>query len=1164
MSFRGIPGSVLLAIWLAATVQAGHVVFDEGYQNGWSGVGTVSFDSSVCINAGGSEWQWRNLSNSSGQNLTGLGYFEYEIYFDSAGGGGRVEQHVVAPDGQEWNQTYQFTGPCAVDGEPRSTPIDVSLDSWHTVRLDCGAHSWWATAQSSIRYIKWQCPVNCTSYIRKMRFVQAGNLSPSVEAGENQTITSPVCEVVLNGSVTDDGLPDPPAAVSSTWSMVSGPAAVAFGDISSPSTTATFSAVGTYQLRLAASDGESTGSDTVTVTLEDYSADLNNDGVVDLKDMAYVAQQWLQPGGTPSADIHPAPTADGIVNLPDYSKIAAHWSDSTTSEDYLDGWRMAGANPQRTSWVPEDVGGMRYLEWYKPFEAMISHKVQVVAANNLLYISTTRGLYAINPSTGAQVWVYPTELPLGHSPTVVNGVAYVGCFDRRIHAINASTGAGIWTSMPAGAGFDVNPLVVGGRVVAGNRDGTLYCFNASTGGTMWTHPTDLEQPIVYSCAYNNGVVYFAANDMYAYAVNINTGQRVWKSAKLPGGGFYSWWPVVHGDYVVFTAGNNYRQGAAPTAGGLHGLDDADIWGSIPDMSGYGGAVVSTSPLVLDFSQESSPEGNGPITEYLRTKPWRRTYFLLRQSDGSEVMYDFNNDQQMEYAPQAYLGPGSGSRTPPVVSSDGYEYLVTGGVVGSPYISRGGLCRWELGSPLVRVFVIEAHDEPTILSGGGNQIHYYHAEWRDGTQGSVNIATGQNSSFYWYVYNLVPDITDYLRSRPNDMWDMHGDQNPGIPYNGKIYNQRWGYLLCWSGTESKTLLSQAQIAAPGPSASLPTVETLRTRLAEEVQKMLDAGHLRSGWLNRAGGAGDLERDVSDHFDDYFSLPGDTIGTLCRALNHLPTGMQQDTRDYIAAEFSSYPPDVYAHIGWQGAGREAEDIPPEVTLSDYGPSTTASLGVRGNNGPWLYDFPPHANYALYQYAQVFGNASQLVSRLRSLNPPSDATLIEYPWAHNAYIAGYAGIVGLKGLAGQSDPTAEAELNRLLQLRAANFSVNRPPNPSIPDYYLDRNAAQLTIMRNFMYMTPELAAYLRSNILSTVEAAWADYNTVHPWWFISRACEGAAENNVICPLWDYHTLFQAKAQILQDSYEELVKYLDVPAFYRGDLYYIDNLCAAIEAAE
>ena len=833
---------------------------------------------------------------------------------------------------------------------------------------------------------------------------------------------------------------------------------------------------------------------------------------------------------------------------------------SKAKSEYLDGWRMAGANPQRTSWVAEDVPGKLSLEWYKPFEPMIAHKVQIVAADGRLYVSTTRGLYALDASTSDVIWVYATELPLGHSPTVVNNVAYVGCFDRRIHAIDASTGKGVWTSRPAGAGFDVNPLVVDGKVIAGSRDGILYCFDAKTGSILWTHETDMKQAISFSCAYKDGIVYFAANDLHAYAVNTSTGKRVWKSAQLPGAGFFSWWPVVHGDYVVFTGSSNYRESGAPaTPGGLHFLDDVDIWGSNDGQKGYGGAVVSKSPLVLDLSKKSSPEGNGPVTEYLRTKPWRRTYFLLRRSDGTEVMYDFNNDGKKEYAPQAYYGTHSGNRTPPVVGPDGRQYLVTGGIRGQAWISRGGLCGWEPDTPKITAFVLKAHDEPTILAGGGNHVHYYHSEWRDGTQGSVNIKTGQHNPFYWYIWKVLPDITDYLRSRPNDMYHVHGDQNPGIPYNGKVYFQRWGHVICWSSSNTKTKKAVAAVRKSQQKAAGPKVEALKARLAHEVRKMIDAGHLRSGWLNRGLAANGLSQRVSDNFDDYFSWPGRTIWVLCRALPHLPEDLRQAAKDYIASEFSEYPPDVYAHIGWRGAARESEDIPPEYPLEKYGPQRYTSHRLKGAG---LYSFPPHANYALYQYAKVFGNADKLVERLRLEKVPPDATLVKYPWAHNAYIAGYAGIVGLKGLAGQTDAAAQGELERLLRLRADKFSVNRPSGRSAAEHQLSGDA-QLTIMRNFMYMTPELANYLRENVLSKVRMAWEEYNGVHPFWFISRVCEGTGENTV-CPLWDYHTLFQAKAQILEEPYEELVKYLDIPAYLRGDLYYIDNLCALLETAE
>jgi outer membrane protein assembly factor BamB len=73
---------------------------------------------------------------------------------------------------------------------------------------------------------------------------------------------------------------------------------------------------------------------------------------------------------------------------------------------YLDGWRMVGANPERTSWVPSGsenqtaIPGQLKLEWYKPFEPFIWQKVQIIAADGLLYVATARGLYALDAETG--------------------------------------------------------------------------------------------------------------------------------------------------------------------------------------------------------------------------------------------------------------------------------------------------------------------------------------------------------------------------------------------------------------------------------------------------------------------------------------------------------------------------------------------------------------------------------------------------------------------------------------------------------------------------------------------------------------------------------------------------------------------------------------------
>ena len=112
-------------------------------------------------------------------------------------------------------------------------------------------------------------------------------------------------------------------------------------------------------------------------------------------------------------------------------------------------WPTVAANPQRTSWTPEEVRGQLQPIWYRPIEPYISPKSQVIAANDLLYVSTARGLYALHTGAGATgdagelAWIYPTELPLGHSATIHEGVAYVGGMDHKLHAIDASTGAGL-------------------------------------------------------------------------------------------------------------------------------------------------------------------------------------------------------------------------------------------------------------------------------------------------------------------------------------------------------------------------------------------------------------------------------------------------------------------------------------------------------------------------------------------------------------------------------------------------------------------------------------------------------------------------------------------------------------------------------------------------
>ncbi|MEZ4621627.1 MAG: hypothetical protein R2867_39845 [Caldilineaceae bacterium] len=70
----------------------------------------------------------------------------------------------------------------------------------------------------------------------------------------------------LNGTATDSGLPTP-ANLVTTWSVVSGPGTVSFGDAQALQTSATFSDSGTYTLRLTADDNALTATDDLVIAV---------------------------------------------------------------------------------------------------------------------------------------------------------------------------------------------------------------------------------------------------------------------------------------------------------------------------------------------------------------------------------------------------------------------------------------------------------------------------------------------------------------------------------------------------------------------------------------------------------------------------------------------------------------------------------------------------------------------------------------------------------------------------------------------------------------------------------------------------------------------------------------------------------------------------------
>jgi RHS repeat-associated protein len=101
--------------------------------------------------------------------------------------------------------------------------------------------------------------------------VNTGSTTNAAPAISNLAATASVSlsinALVLNPTITDDGLPNPPATTSASWSKISGPGTVTFSNAALAGTTASFSASGTYVLRLTASDSVLSTTSDVTVTV---------------------------------------------------------------------------------------------------------------------------------------------------------------------------------------------------------------------------------------------------------------------------------------------------------------------------------------------------------------------------------------------------------------------------------------------------------------------------------------------------------------------------------------------------------------------------------------------------------------------------------------------------------------------------------------------------------------------------------------------------------------------------------------------------------------------------------------------------------------------------------------------------------------------------------
>src|SRR6266566_2776877 len=199
-----------------------------------------------------------------------------------------------------------------------------------------------------------------------------------------------------------------------------------------------------------------------------------------------------------------------------------------------------------------------------------------------VFVNSRNGLFALNDSTGGEVWRNPVVRGMS-SPAVFDGGLIVGGSDGRVHWVNATSGAERWNvsllTTPGFSGITSSPKQILDRVYIGtfnesSGSGEVVSFWASNGTIAWRHPTGSVH--FSSPAIANGMVYVGVMGTYNRTTGITFDPPFGILAVSAADGSMKWFfptndsvaasPLIDGNLVISPSKNGNVYSVNATTG----------------------------------------------------------------------------------------------------------------------------------------------------------------------------------------------------------------------------------------------------------------------------------------------------------------------------------------------------------------------------------------------------------------------------------------------------------------------------------------------------------------------------------------------------------------------------------------------------------------------
>lgn len=163
------------------------------------------------------------------------------------------------------------------------------------------------------------------------------------------------------------------------------------------------------------------------------------------------------------------------------------------------------------------------------------YSTPAVEKNYVVFGSADSTVYCLNSENGKLNWKFKTNAAVVASPIIKNETVYIGSSDRQFLAIDLHSGKLKWSFDQLNGFVETRPTIYENKIIFGAWDEYLYCLDANNGKLFWKWKGDktgiFYSPAVCTPVVSNDIVFIVAPDRKMTAIDINSGNEIWKTDK---------------------------------------------------------------------------------------------------------------------------------------------------------------------------------------------------------------------------------------------------------------------------------------------------------------------------------------------------------------------------------------------------------------------------------------------------------------------------------------------------------------------------------------------------------------------------------------------------------------------------------------------------------